>query len=349
MPDVHVPRVRPLVVVVGLGQPPDVVVAEVVVVGLSGAHLVVERLGVLVPHPLQEVQAELGLAGEVRAGSGAHLARERRDALQQDGLGVTGRLDEVQVVARVPPAAGGVDPHPRRVLGQAALEVAVPVHRRGPVRHRAGVAAVTGRGAQRGVDEVRAVPLVLVEVQRVGQRLGVDLRGRADREPGRGGRRVAEDTDPVAARRVQPGEPGRPHPAVPLAPGAEVGGGQPGRGHRAGPGPDHHPAQRAGRLRLGHDLGLLDRPGRVADLVHPDRGGRRASRRPVRAGGQHRAGGRLVADLLHRRAARRGRGGLRAGRAGRRAQPQHQPERGYGRRYPGNPQQIIHRARLGPG
>ena len=184
VPDVQVVRVGAPVMIVGLGQPPDVVVREVVAVRLARAHLVVQRPGPLVPHAPQEVQAEPDLAGEVRAGPGAHLPGERRDALQQHGLGVAGRLHEVQVVPGVEPAPGRVDRRAGRVPGQAALEVAVAVHRRGPVGHRAGVVEVAGCAAQRGVDEVRAVPLVLEERQRVGQRPRVEVRSRADREPG---------------------------------------------------------------------------------------------------------------------------------------------------------------------
>jgi hypothetical protein len=278
-----------------------------------------------VPHPAQEVQAELDLAGEVRAGARSHLPGERRDALQQDRLGVAGGLDEVQVVPGVEPAAGRVDPHPGRVLGQAALEVAVAVDRRGPVGHRAGVVEMAGRAAQRGVDEVGTVPLVLVKVKRVGQRLGVEPRGRSDREPRRGGRGVTQDADPVPARRPDLGEPGGPHPAVALAPGAEVLPGQPGGGHPAGPGPDQDPAQSATgqiarRPGFGHDLGHLGRARRVADLIHPDRGGRCPGGLTVRAGGEDRPRGGFGADLGHRRPA-----GLPAtrpgGGAGRAAQP----------------------------
>ena len=381
--------VRALVVVVGLGQPPDVVVAGVVVVRLAGADLVVQRPGPLVPHPLQEVQPEPGLAGEVRAGRsraggsraggcrarpGAHLRRahliwERGDALQQDGLGVAGRLHEVQVVPGVEPAAGRVDPHPGRVLGQAALEVAVLVNRRAAVGHRAEVVEVAGRAAQRGVDEVRAVPLVLVEVERVGQWPRVKLRGRADREPRRGRGRVAQDPDPVPARRPDAGEPGRPYPAVALAPRAQILAGLPGGGDRAGPGPDHDPVQATtGKTARGpgfrHDLGQLGRAGRVADLVHPDRRGRRAGRRAVRPGGQHGPRRGLGADLRDLRS--RGRGAAhrrRGGPGGGTGRPGGCPGGGTGRPgccpgggagRPGGPaerrrQAERHRARPGPG
>ena len=314
VPDVEVVRVGPVIVIVGLGQPPDVVVGEVVAVRLARAHLVVERAGALVPHPPQEVQAEFDLAGEVRARGPradfpAHLPGERRDALEQDRLGVAGRLDEVQVVPGVEPAAGGVDPHPGRVFGQAALEVAVVIDRRGAVGHRAEVVEVAGGAAQRSVDEVRTVPLVLVEVERVGQWPGVEPGGGSDREPWRGGRGVAQDPDPVPAGRPDLGEPGGPHPAVALAPGAEVLPGHPGGGYRAGPGPDQDPVQPttgqiARRPGFGHDLGQLGRARRVADLVHPDRGGRRPGGLTVRAGGQHRPGGGLGADLGDRRSGR---------------------------------------------
>ncbi len=249
-------RVRAVIVVVGLGQPPDVVVREVKVVRLAGSDLEVQRPGPLVPHPLQEVQAELGLGGEadplgpaagrlaaVPMPAAAKHSGERRDPLQHHADRVAGRLDELEVVAGVEPAAGGVDPHPGGVLAQAAAEVAVRAHVRRPERHRARVVEVSGRGPQGAADECWPITLVLVERQRVCHRAGIQAGGGADPEPRRDRRRMGGQRETVGPRPVYAAEPDGPDGRIPAAPRAEIGLRDAARDDAAGMAADQHPAR----------------------------------------------------------------------------------------------------------
>ena len=175
--DVAVQRASAAVGVVGLRQPPDVMVTDRLRVTGSDADLVVHGLGGVIPHLHQPVGAELRLGGEARAG----LVREVADQQQHQVDGVTRGLHELEVITGVPPAAGGVHRHTER--GQAAGEAA----RRGlvvrrQVRHRVLVVEVARRRPQRRRDVVRAVPLVLVEGQRISHRASVDVLGRVDPE-----------------------------------------------------------------------------------------------------------------------------------------------------------------------
>src|SRR5207245_9489170 len=113
-----------------------------------------------------------------------HLGGEVPDAGQQYVHRVAGGLDELQVVARVPPSAGGVDGRAER--RQVALEVTAAVGVRREVRHRGLVVQVPGRGAKCVGDEVRAITLRAVEEQRVGQGSGVEARAGVDAERRRG-------------------------------------------------------------------------------------------------------------------------------------------------------------------
>ncbi len=101
-----------VVVVVGLRQPPEVVVAGERAGAVAGAdpHLEVERLALAVPHLPEPVQPVARLGGQrlrcpVAEQTGA---REQQDVVVRRGVG------ELQVVAGVEPAAGHVDPGPRR-------------------------------------------------------------------------------------------------------------------------------------------------------------------------------------------------------------------------------------------
>jgi hypothetical protein len=102
--DVAERRIVPAVGVVVLRQPPDVVVAHDRVVAVSDPDLVVEGARAVVPHAQEPARAEPGLGAEVRRlGPGAHLIREVAHAQEQHGVGVGGRVQELEVVARVPP------------------------------------------------------------------------------------------------------------------------------------------------------------------------------------------------------------------------------------------------------
>ena len=183
--DVPVRRIVPAVGVVVLRQPPDVVVAHDRVVAVPDADLVVERARPVVPHPQEPAGAELRLGVEVRpAGASAHLRGKVADAHEQDGVGVGRRVDELQVVAGVPPAAGRVDPHAER--REVALERAVAVDLRRAVCHGVGVVQVRRRRTKRGAHDRRPVALDAVERECVSDGSGVraTLRSRRGRWPG---------------------------------------------------------------------------------------------------------------------------------------------------------------------
>ncbi len=269
MADVAVERIALAVGVVFLRQAPDVVIAGGLVVAAADADLVVERLRLVVPHAQQPVGTEPRLGREVgRARSGAHLSREVTHTAEQHRLRVAGRVDELEIVARVPPAARRVAAHAESL--QVAAEDAVGVDLRRRVRHRVAVVQV-GRGvAQRRADEVGAVALHLVEAQRVRQRARVDVRATVDREPGRDRRRGPEHDDLVDARRGHRREIEREDVGVLRVPPAEV------RARRARVGDRaravDHDEGRAGGGRGRHEVGAFGRARGIPDLVHAHEG-----------------------------------------------------------------------------
>jgi hypothetical protein len=145
--------------------------------------LVVEGLRRVVPHPQQPVRSELRFVGEVRGRrAGAHLVRELAYAVQEQRRRIAEGLHALDVVARVPPTARRVDAHTERVevVGEAPSRVRV----RRQVRHRVLVVEMRRRGAECVRDVVRAVTLGLVEGQRVGERVAVDVLPGVDPEAG---------------------------------------------------------------------------------------------------------------------------------------------------------------------
>ena len=181
VPDVPGGGVRSAVRVVGLGQAPDVVVAHGLGVPLPDAHLVVQGLRGVVPHPQQPVRTELGLRGEVRrGGTRTHLVREVTDAREQHVDRVARGLHELQVVPRVPPPSGRVDPHTER--REIAREAAGVVGGRRRVGHRVLVVQVAGRVPQGVGDIVRAITLGLIEAEGIRQGTAVHGRRRVDPE-----------------------------------------------------------------------------------------------------------------------------------------------------------------------
>ena len=284
--DVARGRVAAAVGVVGLRQAPDVVVAERLCVALADAHLVVQRAAAVVEHAQQPFHAEARLGREVRARRGrAHLCGEVAHAGQQQVDGVAGRLHELQVVAGVPPASGGVD----RFAGrrEVAFEDAVAVDLRRREHARRLVVEVGRRRAQRRGDVLRPVALVLVERQRVGQRLFIQRGGRGDRERRRAGAGLAADAHRVAARRLHGVEVQRVHEAVAIAPRAQRRADRSAQRRRAGAGGLHR-KRRAGLRDARHQVRALGRRGGIADLVDANRrdwrrrGARARGRRTVR-------------------------------------------------------------------
>ncbi len=268
----NVQRVAAAVGVIRLRQPPDVVVPRRARVPRADAHLVVESAGLVVPHAQQPFDAEAGLLREVRPrGLRAHLRREVAHADQLKVDRVARSLHELQIVTRIPPAAGGIDGFSQAC--QFALELAFSVDCGSAVGRGRLVIEVGGRRAQRGGDEVRPVPLALVEGQRVCQRLFIERARWRDREDRRGGRRAAGDLQAVVAGCPRGVEVERVDMAVAPAPGAEW----------LADGAGVHDA-RAGRAQQGEARARLRGPRHevrarrdargVPDLVHPDVRGR---------------------------------------------------------------------------
>jgi hypothetical protein len=93
-----------------LGQAPDIVIADITVAAGSNANLIVESFRIVVPHFLQPVETEFCLGGEVRrVGTGSHLVWKVAHARSHKRHGVAMGLDELQVVASIPPTAGSID------------------------------------------------------------------------------------------------------------------------------------------------------------------------------------------------------------------------------------------------
>src|ERR1700730_347502 len=99
MPNVTEGRIGSARGIVGFRQTPQIMIAQQIrVAGKTGpdSNLVIERLGVVVPHLLEPVEPELGLARKVRRASGsAHLLRKVADADQHEGHGVAVRFNEL--------------------------------------------------------------------------------------------------------------------------------------------------------------------------------------------------------------------------------------------------------------
>jgi hypothetical protein len=266
--------------VVGLGQAPDVVVADRLGVSGPDANLVVEGPARVVPHSQEPVGPELRLGGEVRRGrAGTHLGGEVAHSREQQRGGVAQGLLALDVVAGVPPSSGGVDPDPQR--GEVAGEAARRVHVGGEVGHRVLVVEVAGRGPQRRGDEVRPVTLGLVEGQRVRQRAAVHARAGVDPEARGGGDRPGhrDRIGPCGAHLV---EVQRVDVRIGRAPRAEPCADGTGEHHGAGRVPDDEGGACFGRAR--HQVGALGRAQRVTDLVHSDKGGGGSRSRPRTSG-----------------------------------------------------------------
>ncbi len=187
------PGIAARVGVVGLGQPPDVVIAadRAAAVPVADPDLVVERTGGVVPHLVQPVQPELGLGFEVAVGLG-QLHRVSPHRRQQHRLGVAGRVHQLDVVARVEPPAGDIvgSAERRRVAGQRVIAIdGRAVHR------RVGVVGVCRLAVEHRPDHVGPVPLGLIEPHRVSQERRVQQRVAGDPKPRRQRPRRAGDDD----------------------------------------------------------------------------------------------------------------------------------------------------------
>src|ERR1700733_14306514 len=113
--------------VVDLRKPPDVVIAEVIETFKvrADADLVIKRAAGVVPHLEQPVESEARFGGEIRSRAVSHLHWKIAKAFfhQRDDVAV--RLDELQIVSGVPPAALGVDRRSSRVECPNDVVVAV--------------------------------------------------------------------------------------------------------------------------------------------------------------------------------------------------------------------------------
>ncbi len=199
-------------------------------------------------------------------------------------------MHELQVIPRVPPAAGRVDPHVEGV--EVSFEDSIAVHLGCAVGHGMPVVQVRRGCAKSRRNVVRPVPLDLVEGKRVGQGAPVQVRSGVDREAQRGRLDRPGHRDPVGAGRDDPREVEGVHERVGVAPGAEV---RPDRSRVHGRAARVlHGERRAGSVGARHQVGAFRRVARIPDLVHSN-GCRNAcggSRRDGQAEGERRNGER---------------------------------------------------------
>ena len=150
-----------VVLVVGLREPPRVVVAEERARPVAGADadLDVEGPAPGVPHLLQPLQAVPGLGEE---GARCAPAQEPGAGEQQDVV-VRRGVGELEVVAGVVPAALDVDRAADRAQPPVQDQVRTAGHPGPRVDRGVGVEQVRGPAVQRAGDDVAAVALVPVE------------------------------------------------------------------------------------------------------------------------------------------------------------------------------------------
>jgi hypothetical protein len=249
--------------VVGLGQPPHVVVAHEPEPLAAGArpHLGVQDPVALVPDLVQPPQAVSGLGGQ-----GAAWRVEAALDDQQLGHRVGGGVGELDEVAGVEPAALDVHRAADGPQGGRGHVAAVALEHRGGVHRRVPVGQVGGPAVEAARD-VGAVALDLEEADGVGDRPPEQGPAGCDPERRRGGGQ-AVDHDPVPPRPAQAAEVDAVHGPVAAAPAA----GPPADPAREDGPParvDHREAGPVGR-GLGHEGGPLGLPDGVPELVDPD-------------------------------------------------------------------------------
>src|SRR5579864_2050337 len=150
-----------LEVIVSLRQPPDVVVTRVAMAAGGDRDLIVQSFGIIRPHFLQPVQTEPGFIGEIRCGgTRAHLCRKVSDTSEHHAYRIGVSLDELHVIAGIPPASRGIDGCAGRGQGSGVVFL---VESRGEIYFCRFVVQVTRRSAERTGNVVRAVAFVLVK------------------------------------------------------------------------------------------------------------------------------------------------------------------------------------------
>ncbi len=134
--------------VIRLRQPPDVVIALDAAVARADSDLIVESARVVIPHLLQPVEAELDLGCEITLGRArAHLVGEIAQTYSQYGHRIAVGLHELDVIASIKPAAGGIYRRARR--RRAAGDVVAAVEGRRVIHARVLIVQVGGRRTQR--------------------------------------------------------------------------------------------------------------------------------------------------------------------------------------------------------
>ncbi len=295
--DVPVQRVG--VVVVGLGQPPEVVVAgeRALFVARPDADLHVQRAGLLVPHLVQPGEAVPGLREQARG----RARPQEPGAGEEDDVVVRRGVGELQVVTGVGPAALDVDrpADPGEVL--VGDEVLAAHHVRPRVDVGLGVEQVRRPTVQRPRHHLVAVALVLVERDAVPNHRCEQLPCRCDLEPRRGGAHRAVRLHAIA---------------TPLVQGAEIEPvdgrvrGAPARVRRCPDVAAEHdlavlvddPERRRTELVARHQCGPLRLPRQPPLLVHPQHRahlGGRGGTRPVGRGGTRPVGRGRRASACH--------------------------------------------------
>jgi hypothetical protein len=236
--------------VVGLGQPPHVVIRPYGLVARADADLGVEGPAVLVPHPVQPGQPVRRL--------GRQFLHVRQVALREQQFGdrVGGGAGELEEVPRVEPAARDVGPVTGR--GQPLVEQlgALLVVVRIGVDGRVLVGQMGGPVRQAAGKHVGSVALCLQEADVVPDERGHQLVGVGDPEGGGAAGRGPGQDDAVGAGGVQRGEVGGAHGGVLGVPAADGGSEPPRRDHFVLGVDDLEARSRESRLGP-HDVGLL--------------------------------------------------------------------------------------------
>ena len=194
-----------LVAVVGLGEPPQVVVAVEGAGAVAGADpdLEVEGAGPGVPHLAEPVQPVAGLGRERR---GCPTAQEAGAGEEQDVV-VRRRVRELEVVTGVEPATLHVDLPPGEGMEPTVGDQVGAGRHVGPAVHgRVPVVQVGRPAVQPAADDVPTVALGLVEGDAGVQDRPEQPPGAGHLEPRRGGLQGARAHDPVAARPVEAAE-----------------------------------------------------------------------------------------------------------------------------------------------
>ena len=194
----------PSVPIVGLGQPPTVVVAAERPRPVARADPDLQEQGPVlrVPHLGQPRQPDPGLGDQPSRRARAQEAR----AAEQQHVVVGRRVGELQVVAGVEPTARDVHRPTDPVQAPVEDQVRAALHPGPPVEERPPVVEMRRPAVEGTGDDVCAVALVPVEGHAGAQDPAEDVAGPAYPEPGGAGGDLSGRLDAVATGSVQPAQ-----------------------------------------------------------------------------------------------------------------------------------------------